>query len=274
MIRRILAWTAAHGVTDAVLNLHHLPETLTAVVGDGRDLGVRVRYSWEQPRVLGSAGGPRLALPILGTETFFLINGDTLTDVDLTHAADTHRETGALVTMAVVPNREFLRYGGVRVDADGTIAGFTARGPAAEGTWHFIGVQVVAASVFASLTPGVAANTIGGIYEALIRTQPGSVRALRGEWAFFDVGTPADYLRTAVAFVKGDPGDAGRRTRIDPSAHIDQSVLWDDVEVGAGASLAHCIVTDGVRVPPGAIFKQSILMTGDDDQLAVTPIGD
>ena len=57
MIRRIISWLARHGVTDLVLNLHYRPETLTAVVGDGADLAVRVRYSWE-PRILGSAGGP------------------------------------------------------------------------------------------------------------------------------------------------------------------------------------------------------------------------
>src|SRR5579863_10125505 len=69
LIRRIVAWLASQRVTHLVLNLHHLPETLTRVVGDGGDLGVRVRYSWEQPRVLGSAGGPRLALPIVGRST-------------------------------------------------------------------------------------------------------------------------------------------------------------------------------------------------------------
>src|SRR5438128_12573924 len=63
MIRRIIGWLAENGVRSIVLNLHHLPETLTAVVGDGSDLGASVRYSWEQPLVLGSAGGPRLALP-------------------------------------------------------------------------------------------------------------------------------------------------------------------------------------------------------------------
>ena len=57
MVRRIVRWLAG-GVTDVVLNLHHLPETLAAAVGDGSDLGVRARYSWEQPEVLGSAGGP------------------------------------------------------------------------------------------------------------------------------------------------------------------------------------------------------------------------
>ena len=59
------AGSRAGGVTDAVLNLHHLPHTLTRLVGDGTDLGMRVRYSWEMP-VLGSAGGPRRALPLLG----------------------------------------------------------------------------------------------------------------------------------------------------------------------------------------------------------------
>ena len=82
MVRRIARWLAAGGVTDIVLNLHHLPETIAAVVGDGSDLSVRVRYSWEQPVLLGAAGGPRHALAIVGADTFLLINGDTLTDLD------------------------------------------------------------------------------------------------------------------------------------------------------------------------------------------------
>ena len=65
MIRRIIEGLVAGGVTDLVLNLHHRPETITAVVGDGSDLGARVRYSWEQPALIGSGGGPRLALPLL-----------------------------------------------------------------------------------------------------------------------------------------------------------------------------------------------------------------
>src|SRR5687768_18575774 len=117
LVRRILRWLADGGVTDAVLNLHHLPQTLTAEVGDGSDLGVRVRYSWETP-VLGSAGGPRRALQLLTRgdhETFLIVNGDTLTDLDIRDVVDRHRATGALVTMALVPNREPDKYGGVAV---------------------------------------------------------------------------------------------------------------------------------------------------------------
>src|SRR5687767_8573965 len=66
LVHRILRSLAASGVTDAVLNLHHLPHTLTRLVGDGSALGMRVRYSWEVP-VLGPAGGPRRAVPLLGS---------------------------------------------------------------------------------------------------------------------------------------------------------------------------------------------------------------
>ena len=66
IIRRIVGWLAAQVSTIWCVNLHHLPHTVTAVLGDGSDLAVRVRYSWEQPRILGSAGGPRHALDIIG----------------------------------------------------------------------------------------------------------------------------------------------------------------------------------------------------------------
>src|SRR5438552_4096816 len=94
IVRRIIRWLASHGVSDLVINLHHLPHTLTTVVGDGSDLSVRVRYSWEGPQVLGSAGGPRQALSVLGAEQFFVINGDTLTDVDLARLATAHTASG------------------------------------------------------------------------------------------------------------------------------------------------------------------------------------
>src|SRR5215210_2096536 len=61
LVRRIVRRLVESGVTELMLNLHYRPETVAAVLGDGSDLGARVRYSWEQPRLLGSAGGPRLA---------------------------------------------------------------------------------------------------------------------------------------------------------------------------------------------------------------------
>jgi mannose-1-phosphate guanylyltransferase len=270
MIRRIITWLAAQGVDELVLNLHHRPGTLTAVVGDGSDLSARVRYSWEQPTLLGSAGGPRQALPLLGVDRFFAINGDTLTDVNLRALEAAHEASGALVTLALVPNLAFDRYGGVRVDPGGAVTGFAPRGRASEGSWHIGGAQIVSASVFASLPLGVPRNTVGGIYDDLIRARPGAVHAFRTDVAFWDIGTPNDYLRASRAFTASGV-DIGRRTRVDPSARVHGSILWDDVQVGAGATLTDCIVADGVRVPAGAAHSRSILLQRDG-HLAVTPI--
>lgn len=203
VIRRIVRWLVANDVNDLVLNLHHLPQTLTAVLGDGSDLSARVRYSWEQPQILGSAGGPRQALDIIGEDTFIIANGDTLTDLNVSALVDVHHRSGALVTLALVPNREPEKYGGAIVKSEGNVTGFAARGIAARGSFHFIGVQMVQAEVFRQLTPGQPAQSIGGLYDELIAAHPGSIRGFVSDAAFWDIGTLEDYARTCAAFENG-----------------------------------------------------------------------
>jgi NDP-sugar pyrophosphorylase family protein len=267
MIRRIIRWLAGHQVGEVIVNLHHLPHTLTGILGDGSDLSVRVRYSWEQPRVLGSAGGPRQALAIIGADPFLIVNGDTLTDVDVTRVAAAHQASGALVTLALVPNRDPLRYGGVHLDGAGHVIGFAPRG-AATPSFHFVGVQLAAAEAFQSVPPGVCVNSIGDVYDAWIRSRPGSIRGYVSEARFWDVGTLSDYWTTSAAFRQ--PEDAGgttvgRRVRIDSSARVTRSILWDDIEVEAGVTLDECIVTDGVRVPAGSNHRRAVLMRSTTD---------
>ncbi len=271
LVRRIIRGLVAQSVTNLVLNLHHLPATIAAVVGDGQDLGAAVRYSWEQPAILGSAGGPALALPLIEASTFAIVNGDTLSDVDLAGLASAHRSGGALVTLAVTPNREPQKYGGVRMKADGDVTGFVPRGTAAEGSFHFVGVQIVEAEVFRTVPPGVPRAVIGGgrpgtgnagVYDDLILHQQGCVRAVVLETTFRDVGTVADYFATCLSLSDTPPDRvvAGRGGMIDPSATVTRSILWDDVEVGAGCRLDGCIVTDGVRVPAGRAFRDAVLI--------------
>ncbi len=253
LARRILRWLAGAGVTDAVLNLHHLPQTLTAVVGDGSDLGIRVRYSWELP-VLGSAGGPRRAVPLLGGPAFLIVNGDTLTNVDLDALVAAHERSQALATLAVVPNTEPQKYGGVLVDDGGSVRGFATRG-STETSYHFVGVQAARADAFASLADGVPAESFAALYPSLMAAHPGAVRAHVTAADFFDIGTPADYLRTSLLLAERERAPdqlIGANARIDASARIESSVVWDDVEVGAGALIRESVVTDGARVPAGA----------------------
>ncbi|MFP5379321.1 MAG: NDP-sugar synthase, partial [Vicinamibacteria bacterium] len=122
LITRLLRWLHAAGVRRAVLNLHHHAATITRIVGDGRGLGLEVRYSWEDP-VLGSAGGPARAVPLLDAERFLIVNGDTLTNLNLGALVARHLDGDALVTMAVAPG-DTARYGGVVTDGRGDVLGF------------------------------------------------------------------------------------------------------------------------------------------------------
>src|SRR4051812_1453190 len=177
LVRRTVRSLASHGFRDLVVNLHHKPETITAALGDGADLGTRIRYSWESP-VLGSAGGPRHALPLLldasAERTCLVVNGDTLTTVDLTGMIDQHRRSGALVTMALIPNPRPDKYGGVLLDAHHAVTGFTRRGNA-DTSFHFIGPQVIEADAFMPLEDGVPAESVLGLYPRLMEARRGAV---------------------------------------------------------------------------------------------------
>ena len=268
LARRILRGLRGAGVTDAVLNLHHLPHTLTRVIGDGSDIGMRVRYSWETP-VLGSAGGPRRALPLLGTNgqpgSFLIVNGDTLTDVDVAALVAGHRASGAMVTMAAIPNTQPDKYGGLAVNAHGHLTGFVVRG-SSEPSFHFVGVQVAEPAAFASV-PRDTPHDVRTLYLALVAKRPGSVRVMITDADFLDIGTPADYLSTALTIAERDRGVAfaGTRSKIAPDARVERSVLWDDVVVERGALLKECVVADGVVVPADTAWHGVTLRVPNGD---------
>ena len=178
-----------------------------------------------------------------------------------------HQARGALVSMALIPNPRPDKYGGVLLDDRRAITAFTRRGtPGA--SYHFIGPQVVDASVFADLPDGVPAESVLEVYPRLMRDRPGSVVGFVGDWRFRDIGTPADLLATSLALAAADGRPDrprwGRRVVVDPSARVTRSVLWDDVTVGAGAVLEECVVADGVVIPPGAQYAHSAIVASAD----------
>jgi NDP-sugar pyrophosphorylase family protein len=247
LAERALLWLHRQGIRDVVLNLHYRPETITGVIGDGSHLGLRVRYSWEQP-ILGSAGGPRHALDLLESDPFLIVNGDTLCDLPL-------------ATMALVPSPAPGVYNGVRLDGEDRVREFVPAGPGAAGTFHFIGIQVVNKSIIAPLADGVPAETVKGIYRERVRTSPGDVRGWRLTLPFVDIGTPEDYLRTVMTFADGHP-DASvvePGATVDGSARLAGTVVWAEATIGAGADLDECIVAGPVSVPAGFKARRTII---------------
>ena len=256
LIRRQVRWLAAAGVTRVVVNLHHRPATITDVLGHGDELGVAITYSWE-PVVLGSAGGPRRALELLARDRFFIVNGDTLTDLDLTALAAAHAASGAVVTMAASPDVP-AGYNALLADDAGRWCGVRRAGTSdATGSGHsavhFVGIQVADGAAFAGLPPDTPSETLRQAYPRVVQEDAGAVRVWTTRATFRDVQTPADYLETAraVAAAERRAIDCGRHAAIARSARLDGSILWDDVVVGEDVELVDCVVGDRAHVPDG-----------------------
>jgi NDP-sugar pyrophosphorylase family protein len=275
LVERVIEWLVAQGVTNAVLNLHYRADSITSIVGDGAHLGLRVRYSWEMP-ILGSAGGPRHALPLLDSDTFLIVNGDSFCPIELAPMVAAHRASDAGVTMAVLSNPAPQRYSGVAIDAHDRVTGFVPRGhqpvhgppgAAVNGTnWHFVGVQVASAALFEPLPDGVPAESVHGIYRALTGAVKRGLRAHRVSASFFDVGTPDDYLEAVLALARDRAIDPA--ATVAPGARVTSSVVWPGAAIGQHASLDHCIVTN-VAVPAGLEARHEVLVPAsvrrDDD---------
>jgi NDP-sugar pyrophosphorylase family protein len=200
-----------------------------------------------------------------------IVNGDTLTDCDLTAVAQRHLALGARVTMAVVEG-DVQRYGGVLVDPDQRVRGF---GKAVPGTrpLHFIGVQAAEAGVFASLPDDQPSETVRTIYPRLIESNPGAIRVHESGAEFLDVGTARDYISTVATIAAREqrPFDIGQGCHIASDARVERSILWDRVTVGAGARLTNCIVADDVVVPDGADYENRILIARTDARATSGP---
>jgi NDP-sugar pyrophosphorylase family protein len=249
LVEHVVDWLRGQQVTDLVLNLHHRPETITRVLGDGAHLGMRVRYSWEDP-ILGSAGGPKRALSLLSTERVLIVNGDTVCRLDLPAMLAFHERTGAEVTLALIPNPAPTRYNGLVVDEADSVR---ERAPKAEGrpdTWHFVGVQIAEARAFAGLAADAPAGTIPGLYLQMAEERPGSVRGWRIDAAFTDVGTPSDYLQAALAA----DGNA------EPVPGVARSVVWPEARMAANVQIDECIVAGPIALPAGFRARRSVIV--------------
>jgi len=119
----ILALLKRHRITEVVINLHHLPDLITDYLGDGSPLGMVITYSFER-ELLGTAGGVKNNAAFLEGDTFLVMSGDALTDVDLTGLVSAHQRNGSIATMAVKEVPDPSEYGVVVADDEGRVVGF------------------------------------------------------------------------------------------------------------------------------------------------------
>jgi NDP-sugar pyrophosphorylase family protein len=154
---------------------------------------------------------------------------------------------------------------------DGVVLGVVPRG-SPRPSFHFIGVQVANRRAFETVPAGQAANSVGDVYDRLIAGRRGSVRAHVCAAQCWDIGTVADYRATCDALAREAPPRAGAGPTLGSGARLIDSIAWDNVVLGDGSTVQHCILTDGVHVPPGASYSNMILMQDGHGQVTASAI--
>jgi NDP-sugar pyrophosphorylase family protein len=283
MNRPLLHWTldllARSGVTDVMVNLHYLPDSVREAAGDGSAFGLRVAYSME-PKILGTGGGPRKVRDFFGEEPFLLVNGDMVFDFDLRDLVRRHLAAGARATLALRPNPDPRRYPPVRTDRRGRVTSLPGHARRTRGTASlFTGIHVLDPTTLDRLPPGPS-DTVRDLYARLV-AEGETVLGVRVRGRWFDIGSPALYLASHRALLAAGFAGARKGVLVHPEARVAKgarvtgsvigpgsvvergarvsgSVLWDDVVVGERADVRGSILAGGTRVGEGDVYENAV----------------
>ena len=265
MIERVVSALGSFGVTEAVLSLGYRPDAFIDAYPDGVCAGVVLHYAVE-PEPLDTAGAVRFAALSAGIDdTFIVVNGDVLTDLDVTELWNFHKSHGAEGTIALTPVEDPSRYGVVPIDEDGRVIEFVEKPDpgTAPTNWINAGTYVLEPSVLDRIASDRKVSIERETFPAMVADA--SLYALHSDSYWIDAGTPETYLRAQLDLVDGIRANEVAvlpTDEIDTSALVENSVLGTDVVVGNGAIIRNSIVMNGVTVGPGVRIHDSIIASG------------
>ncbi|MBK5110111.1 MAG: NDP-sugar synthase [Thermoleophilia bacterium] len=266
----MIEWLGSHGVDEVVLACGFLPDQLQEVLGNGDPGGPAIRYLVE-PEPLGTGGAIKFALPELD-ERFFALNGDVLTDLDLSALWQSHLERGARASLGLYPVEDPTGYGLVDLAGDGRVLDFHEKpepGHAGPGLIN-AGTYVLEKSAFEGVPDGCEVSIEREIFPGLVENGLFGLR-LDGYW--MDIGTPDRYLDASWDIIEGRvksgvEGDSAG-VHVDPGARISddavvgpRAVIAPGCQVGAGAEVTGSVLLDGCEIGENAVVSNSILSAG------------
>ncbi|HVS28427.1 MAG TPA: NDP-sugar synthase [Solirubrobacteraceae bacterium] len=239
----MLGWLKHHGVDDVVLSCGYMASGVHNALGDGSQLGMRLRYI-EEPRPFGTGGAVKFAEPLL-EERFLVLNGDVLTDIDLAAQIAQHERTNAKLTLALVGVEDPTGYGLVRVAADGAVEEFLEKPSSDQIDSDLVsaGAYVLERDVLELMKPDTNTSIERDVFPALIGAGLYGYEA-SGYW--LDIGTPERYLRATFDILES-------AVVTDVGARLGATFLHvaDDVS-NDGRIVPPALVESGCRIGPGA----------------------
>ncbi|MBI4587751.1 MAG: NDP-sugar synthase [Candidatus Rokubacteria bacterium] len=285
-----LALLRQHGIRDIVLACSYRVESIRAQLGDGRDLGVRLRYAVEA-EPLGTAGGVRNAAEPTGGRVVVL-NGDVLTDVDLSQMVQSHVARGAQASIYLTPVEDPTPYGLVETDADGRILRFVEKPSREAITTNTInaGIYLLNRELLDLIPRGQVVSMERDFFPGLLaRRIPFFGFVARAYW--LDIGSPEQYRQAQVDLLNGavatrltprgtrsdnvwvgetvamassavvsGPAVLGSGITLEPEVSVGPfTVLGDGVSIGRGSRLEGAILWDHVQVGEAAVLRECVV---------------
>jgi len=271
LVGYVAEYLAQFGIRDIVVNLHHRPESVRESLGDGSRFGVRLHYVHE-PVILGTSGALDNARQFFEDETFVVVNGKIITNIDLGAAMDTHRRTKALATLVLKKNPARERFSVIETE-NGLVTRFgdmpepiVARelSNGSDEPLMFTGIQILEPRIFDYVPRGVFSHSTTEVYPQAI-AKGERVAAHVGDGAWYELSTLQRYLDISLALLKarGRNVDMGRNCQVEASAEVHDAILWNNVSIKTGARVRGSVIGDGVEVGPAETLENVVVVRAD-----------
>lgn len=264
LVGYVAEYLARFGFTDIVVNLHHYPDSVRRSLGDGSRFGVSLEYVHE-PIILGTSGAIDNARQLLRDDTFVVINGKLITDIDLNAALAVHRERKALATLVLRENPRLERFSIVEVH-DGLVKRFSGMPPVdpagvTTAPLMFTGIQILEPRIFDYIPRQVFSHSTVEVYpQAIAKGEPVVAHVADGMW--YELSTLQRYLEISLVLMQKEGRDvhAGAGAYIDPGADVRESILWDGVTIEKGAYVRRAILGDNVCIPSAGRIENAVVV--------------
>jgi mannose-1-phosphate guanylyltransferase len=286
VMEHIVRLLARHGFTETIANLHWFPETIEGHFDDGSEWGIELSYSREEA-LLGTSGGVRNAAEFLG-DSFLVISGDALTDIDLATMREFHASHDGIATLATKRVDDTSQFGVAITGADNRIQGFQEKPDPAEALSDLAncGIYMFDAEIFDFFPEPGAAKLAGpddppgfadwatDVFPALLENDaPFYSHEIDAYWN--DIGNLDELREGNLDALRGevevDPGAPEVSSGVRAASDLGGAELTAPVLVGEGVELGEgvriegpAILGDGCRIGDGAHIRDSILLGGTE----------
>jgi mannose-1-phosphate guanylyltransferase len=284
----MLEWLGQHGIDDVIMSCGFLATSVRNVLGDGAGLGIRLRFV-EEPDPRGTAGALKFAEPMLD-ERFVMLNGDILTDLDLSRQIAQHEASGAKATLALVPVADPTAYGLVHLEPDSSVRDFVEKpsSDAIDTNLISAGAYVLEREVLEIVPPDRNVSIEREVWPQLIGN---GLYGFPSESYWLDIGTPDRYLQGTFDIIEGNvktavaerlgsdwlavddsaevqgrvvpPAVLERGVSVGEGAHVGSLVvLGEDVSIGSGSTVERSVILKGAQIGDGCTLRDCIVAAG------------